>query len=55
MYLFYFKGPFIFLWGEGANVTMFYAKRVNRDVWGVEAVDPAFGRSDVNERPLTDG
>ena len=24
-------------------------------MWGVEAVDPSFGRSDVNRRPLTDG
>ena len=32
-----------------------YAKREFRDVSGVEAVDPCFGRSDVNKRPLTDG
>ena len=32
-----------------------YAKREFRDVWGVKAVDPSFGRSDVNKRPLTDG
>ena len=32
-----------------------YAKQEFRDVWGVEAVDPSFGQSDVNKRPLTDG